>query len=144
MRQILDALSLEFRTLLIKNRVPQKDQCFYLKWLRYYLDFCHKYQFTPSNRKSLPQFLRKLQDKKQSDAGLRVDGDLRNAVAIAPAKKSKRGEVFANDAAICPRYRRKLLTLQQTGRHREIEVSVLPRLVTTAVRAAETTPRAPV
>jgi hypothetical protein len=39
---------------------------FYLKWLRYYLDFCEKYQFSHGQASSLPHFLRKLQEKKQS------------------------------------------------------------------------------
>ena len=37
------------------------------KWLRFYLDFCHKYTFEPTDGKSLPHFDRKLQQKGQAD-----------------------------------------------------------------------------
>lgn len=39
---------------------------FYRKWLRFYFDFCHKYQFDPDARSSFTPFLQKLADKKQS------------------------------------------------------------------------------
>jgi len=38
----------------------------YRKWLRYYLDFCQKYGFQ-SDTKSLPHFIKKLKEKKQTD-----------------------------------------------------------------------------
>jgi hypothetical protein len=38
----------------------------YQKWLRYYLDFCQKYHFPPKQGKSLPAFMQKLQEKRQS------------------------------------------------------------------------------
>ena len=37
------------------------------KWLRYYLDFCHKYGFEPTDRQSFPAFNDKLRAKNQSD-----------------------------------------------------------------------------
>jgi hypothetical protein len=37
----------------------------YKKWLRYYLDFCQKYNHRPAQKESLPRFIEKLQDKKQ-------------------------------------------------------------------------------
>ena len=40
----------------------------YLKWLRYYLDFCHKYGFNASDPRSLSGFVRKLEEKKQTSA----------------------------------------------------------------------------
>ena len=43
MKQIPYALNSKFKILLIKNKIPQRDKYFYMKWLRYYLDFCHKY-----------------------------------------------------------------------------------------------------
>jgi len=39
-----------------------------LKWLRYYLDFCQRYRFSESNSQSLPNFIRKLKEKRQTDA----------------------------------------------------------------------------
>ena len=38
---------------------------YYLKWLRYYLDFCHKYKHGVTRRDSLAGFMDKLQDKRQ-------------------------------------------------------------------------------
>lgn len=45
--------------------VDQRLQSFYLKWLRYYLDFCTKYSFKWSEKDSLPAFLIKLKSKNQ-------------------------------------------------------------------------------
>ena len=59
MRQIPDPLSSKFKTLLLKNKILQKDHLFYLKWLRYYLDFCSKYGFEEYNAQSLTPFLKK-------------------------------------------------------------------------------------
>ncbi len=38
----------------------------YKKWLRYYLDYCHKYKQPYSARQSLEKFIEKLREKKQS------------------------------------------------------------------------------
>jgi len=38
----------------------------YLKWLRYYLDFCYKYDFKQSDKESLPHFIKKLREKNQT------------------------------------------------------------------------------
>ena len=68
MRQIPDPLSSKFKTLLINNKIPQKDHFSYLKWLRYYLDFCHKYGFKEYDTQSLTPFISKLKEKKQTAA----------------------------------------------------------------------------
>jgi len=68
MRKIPAALNSQFDALLIKNKIPQKFHNHYLKWLRYYLDFCQRYRFTESNSQSLPNFIRKLKKKRQTDA----------------------------------------------------------------------------
>jgi integron integrase len=46
--------------------VPKRIWRQYKKWLRYYLDFCQKYNFPSAQKGSLPPFLRKLEEKKQS------------------------------------------------------------------------------
>jgi len=46
--------------------VPERFHFLYKKWLRYYLDFCHKYRFEPSKRENLSGFLNKLKNKKQN------------------------------------------------------------------------------
>ncbi|MEW6710962.1 MAG: integron integrase [Candidatus Riflebacteria bacterium] len=38
----------------------------YRKWLRFYLDFCDKYYLTNTDSESLPQFIKKLNEKGQS------------------------------------------------------------------------------
>ena len=52
--------------LLVKTAVPELSHFLYKKWLRYYLDFCHKYRFEASKRENLSTFLNKLKDKKQN------------------------------------------------------------------------------
>jgi len=39
----------------------------YKKWLRYYLDFCFKYNHNKTNKKTLDLFIGKLKEKKQND-----------------------------------------------------------------------------
>jgi len=56
-----------YSALLIQKAVPDKYHPYYRKWLRYYLDFCQKYGFIQSDTKSLPHFIKKLKEKKQSD-----------------------------------------------------------------------------
>jgi len=46
--------------------VPKTLWWQYKKWLRYYLDFCQKYDFASEQTDSLPRFLRKLEEKKQT------------------------------------------------------------------------------
>lgn len=48
--------------------VPADERGDYRKWLRYYLDFCHKYGHAYEARESLPPFLDKLASKRQGDA----------------------------------------------------------------------------
>jgi integron integrase len=66
MIKIPQDLMLEFETWLGKEKIPSEKYAPYKKWLRYYLDFCHKYKHNPRNSESLPMFINKLRDKKQS------------------------------------------------------------------------------
>jgi integron integrase len=68
MRKIPAFLIVQFYALLVKNKIPQKFHNHYLKWLRYYLDFCQRYRFSESNSQSLINFIRKLKEKRQTDA----------------------------------------------------------------------------
>ncbi len=52
---------------MLNKSVPGKDRALYRKWLRFYWDFCHKYQHDVFHSGSLPLFLQKLQDKNQSE-----------------------------------------------------------------------------
>jgi hypothetical protein len=53
--------------LLSQNAVPPYQQPHYLKWLRFYLDFCSKYGQRSLERESVPAFLRTLEEKGQPD-----------------------------------------------------------------------------
>jgi predicted phosphoadenosine phosphosulfate sulfurtransferase len=68
MGKIPTSINTQFNALLNTNNIPKRYQNHYLKRLRYYLDFCHKYGFSKSNPQSLPNFVRKLKEKRQTDA----------------------------------------------------------------------------
>jgi len=59
-------LKKDYARLLHQRKVPAYSHNHYMKWLRFYLDFCHKYQHAPRQRASLPLFIRKLHDKGQA------------------------------------------------------------------------------
>lgn len=65
MLAIPNALQERFKKLLADRNVVEKNRGHYLRWLRFYLDFCHKYQSSPAAVKSLPLFLQKLEEKNQ-------------------------------------------------------------------------------
>ncbi|MCP3892950.1 MAG: integron integrase, partial [Desulfobulbaceae bacterium] len=56
----------QFDIWLDRDKVPVDKHDFFKKWLRYYLDFCQKYEHAPQNIESLPLFINKLREKKQS------------------------------------------------------------------------------
>ena len=61
-------LQLQADGTLLRNRsVPTDLHPFYKKWLRFNLDFCRKYRFSETKRKSLDLFLQKLQEKEKTD-----------------------------------------------------------------------------
>lgn len=66
MVSIPPALMLKFDEQLQIRAIPGTLHGAYQKWLRYYLDFCQKYHFPPKQEKSLPSFMQKLQEKRQS------------------------------------------------------------------------------
>jgi len=57
-----------FGVALPRYQIPPAEHAAYLKWLRYSLDFCHKYHVPPDQRNSLPRFLEKLREKHQTSA----------------------------------------------------------------------------
>ena len=67
MRKIPAVLNVQYNALLVKNKLPQEVHSHYLKWLRYYLDFCQRYRFTESSSLSLPNFIQKLKEKSHTD-----------------------------------------------------------------------------
>ena len=68
MLQLPSALRAEFETCLRHAGIPKPAHAAYTKWLRYYLDFCQKYHVPHALQESLPRFLHKLQEKKQTQA----------------------------------------------------------------------------
>ena len=65
MLKINTELLKQYCGLLRSNNVPDTEHRHYQKWLRYYLDFCHKYQFIAADQDSLSYFIRKLHEKNQ-------------------------------------------------------------------------------
>lgn len=63
MLTIPTALQGRFKKLLSARNVPENHRKHYLRWLRFYLDFCHKYRNSPDAGKNLTLFLQKLQEK---------------------------------------------------------------------------------
>ena len=52
---------------LVQKEIPKNFRFYYKKWLRYYLDFCQKYNFKQSDKESLSYFIKKLKEKNQTD-----------------------------------------------------------------------------
>ncbi len=69
----------QFDNLLLNKSLSDKDRAFYKKWLRFYWDFCHKYQHDVFHVSSLPLFIQKLQDKRQS---VQQQNQAKHAVSI--------------------------------------------------------------
>jgi len=65
MLQIPAPLIRQFTTFISQKGITSQNQNYYLKWVRFYLDFCLKYNFKQGTDKSLVAFAKKLQQKKQ-------------------------------------------------------------------------------
>jgi len=53
---ISSELTRRYEARLAQQDIMANQHPHYHKWLRYYLDFCHKYSFAPADRRSLPAF----------------------------------------------------------------------------------------
>jgi hypothetical protein len=60
-------LSERFDKYLQDQKTPDNLQWAYKKWVSYYLDFCDKYKHPPGHKDALPEFIKKLHEKKQSN-----------------------------------------------------------------------------
>jgi hypothetical protein len=67
MKDIPSDILEQFRNMLKKRLIPVGLYSYYLKWLRYYMDYCSKYHLPETSSKSLQQFLQKLLEKKQTE-----------------------------------------------------------------------------
>jgi integron integrase len=66
MKQIASVLRAAFLRRMAERGVPGERQREYLQWLRFYLDFCHRYRHAPRDTDSLGPYLLKLTAKGQS------------------------------------------------------------------------------
>jgi hypothetical protein len=77
MKQIPQNIMEPYDALLLRKQITRSSLQNYRKWLRYYLDFCHKYKFNQFEKNSATSFLKKLKEKRQSgkiwDQGLISD-----------------------------------------------------------------------
>lgn len=67
MEQIPTKIQNLYVDFLKKNELPSDEILSYLKWLRYYLDFCTKYNHAKSAPESLNTFITKLKQKNQTE-----------------------------------------------------------------------------
>ena len=67
MKIIPQQLLVQYDSQLNAKEISIKFHGVYRKWLRFYLDFCHKYGHNPNLSGSLPKFINKLREKKQSN-----------------------------------------------------------------------------
>ncbi|MBU2455193.1 MAG: integron integrase [Proteobacteria bacterium] len=61
-------LQKKYDRLLMNSNVPLSEYSGYKKWLRFYLDFCKKYQHAYIDPQSLSLFINKLKEKNQKDS----------------------------------------------------------------------------
>jgi len=66
MIQIPADLAKLYTSFMEQKGVETDQHRYYIKWLRYYIDFCHKYKFKRQNKESLSAFLEKLKKKGSS------------------------------------------------------------------------------
>jgi len=67
MKPISPEIKMLYGAALAKKDVPLPAHFYYRKWLRYYLDLCLKYHYEISDKESLSYFLKKLEDKNQTE-----------------------------------------------------------------------------
>ncbi len=71
MIQIPAQLLRQYATFIAHQGVVPQEQRYYVKWIRFYLDFCHKYNFRQCSDAGLSAFMDKLREKKQSQKQIR-------------------------------------------------------------------------
>ena len=67
MLQIPQEILSKYESLLNKNGIQKGKSFKYRKWLRFYLDYCFKYNKDNTDRKNLPLFINKLKEKRQTN-----------------------------------------------------------------------------
>lgn len=84
MIQIPDDLRGRYIAFIKQNGVTVGQHGYYVKWLRYYLDFCQKYNLQKFAEKSLLAFMAKLKEKNQAE---NLRQQVRHAVSLFYALK---------------------------------------------------------
>ncbi|MCP3890100.1 MAG: integron integrase [Desulfobulbaceae bacterium] len=97
MLQIPAQLTNQFTTYIDQQGIPSGQHRYYLKWMRYYLDFCYKYQFDRGTDMSLSAFLKKLDQKKQPGQ-LQTQAEQAVRLYFAFYQSSKKQQDFRNKA----------------------------------------------
>lgn len=67
MKKLPNSLIIDYIQFIENRGIQSEKHPYYLKWFRFYLDFCSKYRHLPSEKDSLHLFIKKLEDKKQSE-----------------------------------------------------------------------------
>ena len=67
MKQIPPKISALYLGHLNNKAIPKKEFFNYKKWLRYYLDFCSKYNHNHLNKKNIKLFIEKLKEKRKNE-----------------------------------------------------------------------------
>ena len=57
----------QYREFCVNSSIKDCDLMDYMMWLRYFLDFCEKYQLAGNEEQRTRLFMDKLQQKKQSE-----------------------------------------------------------------------------
>jgi len=110
-------LSQKFNDLVTGKSFPDEARTSYLKWLRFYWDFCNKYQYDPHSSESLSWFLHKLVEKRQSE---QQQKQARHSITLFYRMKynavaSSEVSQPANSAGISVRYQSAPLTIAPIG-----------------------------
>ena len=66
MKQIPPEIGAHYQAHLNHKAIPEREFLNYKKWLRYYLDFCFKYNYNHLNEDSVKLFIEKLKEKGQN------------------------------------------------------------------------------
>ena len=66
MKQIPSHIKTDYEAYVKSKAISKGAHFHYLKWLRYYLDYCEKYCLEPLSKENVVPFIQKLKAKKQS------------------------------------------------------------------------------
>ena len=103
MQQVSPDIWAAFERRLDQAQVPAGQRPGYLKWVRFYFDFCSKYGHSPALPTSLGPFLNKLAAKNQS-VGRRIQASAAVRLLIQACKCHPLGRVSTGKKASVPNF----------------------------------------